>query len=93
MSDDFQKEIGFLGIESSPAFVRQPEGNGCIERFFRTLKEHLLWIRHFRHIEELRAALLDFRRRYNQQWILQRLNYRTPDQARRDLSVELTAAE
>jgi hypothetical protein len=31
MSDDFQAEIRFLGIEASPAFVRQPEGNGCVE--------------------------------------------------------------
>ncbi len=28
MSDDFQSEIKFLGIESSPAFVRQPVGKG-----------------------------------------------------------------
>ena len=42
MSDDFQNELTFLGIEASPAFVREPEGNGCIERFFRTLKEQLL---------------------------------------------------
>jgi putative transposase len=41
MSDAFQKEIAFLGIESSPAFVRAPEGNGCAERFIRTLKENL----------------------------------------------------
>src|SRR5438270_5642008 len=27
MSDDFQTEIKFAGIEPSPAFVRQPEGN------------------------------------------------------------------
>ena len=87
-SDDFQKEIRFLGIESSPAFVRQPEGNGCIERFFRTLKEQLLWIRRFRDLGELRAALFDFRDRYNQNWILERLNYRTPVQARRDFSLE-----
>jgi putative transposase len=26
MSDDFQAEIAFLGMESSPSFVRQPEG-------------------------------------------------------------------
>ena len=39
MSDAFQKELAFLGIESSPAFVRAPEGNGCAERFIRTLKE------------------------------------------------------
>jgi len=32
MSHHFQKEIAFLGIESSPVFVRAPEGNGCAER-------------------------------------------------------------
>jgi putative transposase len=92
MSDDFQSEINFLGIEPSPAFVRQPEGNGCIERFFRTLKEQLLWIRRFRDLEELRAALIEFRDRYNHQWILERLNYRTPVQARRDFHLELQVA-
>ena len=29
MAYAFQKELRFLGIESSPAFVRAPEGNGC----------------------------------------------------------------
>lgn len=82
MSDDFQREIRFLGMESSPAFVRQPEGNGCIERFFRTLKEQLLWVRRFRNIEELRLALHEFRDRYNQHWIVQRLGYQSPAQAR-----------
>jgi transposase InsO family protein len=42
MSGDVQDEIAFLGIESSPAFVRQPEGNGVAERLIRTLKENLL---------------------------------------------------
>jgi len=41
MSDDFQAELRFLGITSSPAFVRAPEGNGVAERFIRTLKEQL----------------------------------------------------
>jgi hypothetical protein len=57
MSDDFQAEIAFLGIASSPAFVREPEGNGCIERFFRTLKEQLLWVRDFTTLEELAERL------------------------------------
>lgn len=92
MSDDFQAEIQFLGMEPSPAFVRQPEGNGCIERFFRTLKEQLLWVRRFRDLEELRAALAEFRDRYNHHWILERLHYRTPVQARRDFQVDLQAA-
>jgi len=38
----FQDELKTLGIESSPSFVRQPKGNGCVERFIRTLKEQLL---------------------------------------------------
>lgn len=92
MSDDFQTEIRFLGIEASPAFVRQPEGNGCIERFFRTLKEQLLWLRRFGDLEDLRAALTEFRHRYNGHWIVQRLGYRTPVQARRDFNLELQAA-
>ncbi|MGH9487521.1 MAG: transposase [Terriglobales bacterium] len=78
MSDHFQGEIAFLGMTSSPAFVRQPEGNGCIERFFRTLKEQLLWVRHFRNVEELRLALVEFRHRYNHDWLIGRLGYRSP---------------
>ena len=58
MSDAFQKELAFLGIESSAAFVRAPEGNGCAERFIQTLKENLLWVRTFDTVEELRQALL-----------------------------------
>lgn len=92
MSEDFQNEVRFLGMESSPAYVRQPEGNGCIERFFRTLKEQLLWVRTFRDLAELREAIEEFRQRYNHHWILERLRYRTPAQARRDFSVELWRA-
>lgn len=92
MSDDFQTEIRFVGIEPSPAFVRQPEGNGCVERFFRTLKEQLLWIRRFRDLNELRSALIEFQHRYNENWIIERLNYRTPLQARRDFQVDLQMA-
>jgi transposase InsO family protein len=85
MSDDYQAEIAFLGMKSSPSFVRQPECNGCVERFIRTLKEQLLWVRVFPNVEELRSALAEFRQRYNQRWIVQRLGYLTPAQARQQL--------
>src|SRR4051812_36140971 len=78
MSDHFQKEMAFLGIESSPAFVRAPEGNGCAERFIRTLKENLLWIRTFETIEELRQALLGFRETYNTTWFIERHGFISP---------------
>jgi len=84
VSYHFQAEIRFLGIESSPAFVREPEGNGCAERFIRTLKENLLWVRHFATVEELRLALSAFRQTYNQSWIIERHGYRTPAQVRAD---------
>ncbi len=65
MADAFQKELRFPGIESSPAFVRAPEGNGCAERFIRTLKDNLLCVRSFVTVENLRVALLEFRETYN----------------------------
>jgi transposase InsO family protein len=78
MSDHFQKEMAFLGIERSPAFVRAPEGIGCAERFIRTLKENLLWIRTFETIEELRQALLEFRETYNTTWLIERHGFVSP---------------
>ena len=91
LADDFQQEIAFFGIESSPSFVREPEGNGVAERFIRTLKENLLWVRSFETIEELRLALLAFKRTYNEQWMLEKYDYRSPARVRRDL-VGLDAA-
>jgi len=84
MSHDFQEEIRFLGIESTPAFVREPEGNGCAERFIRTLKENLLWIRSFRNTEELRLALHKFRDDYNNCWLIGRHGHKTPTQVRQE---------
>jgi len=78
MSDAFQKELEFLGIESSPAFVRAPEGNGCAERFIRTLKENLLWVQTFDTVEDLRQALLAFREAYNTTWLIERHGFITP---------------
>ena len=78
MARDFQKELRFLGIESSPAFVRAPEGNGCAERFIRILKENLLWVRSFATVEELRRALLASREAYNATWLIERHRFRPP---------------
>jgi putative transposase len=71
--------------KSSPSFVRSPEGNGCAERFIRTLKEQLLWGRTFSTVEELRLALLKWAHRYNEHWLLERHNFLSPSQARREL--------
>ena len=78
MSDTFRKELAFLGIESSPAFVRAPEGNGCAERFIRTHKENLLWVRSFDTVEQLRQAPIKFRDAYNATWLIEQHGFRPP---------------
>jgi putative transposase len=92
VADDYQGELDFLGIESSPAFVREPEGNGCVERFIRTLKENLLWVRRFATIEELRQALHAFKDTYNRTWIVERHGYQTPAAVRAAQLTPLPAA-
>jgi putative transposase len=74
----FQDEIAFLGLRSSPSYVREPQGNGCAERFVRTLKEELLWLQTFATIDELHEALHAFEDRYNRAWLIARHGYRTP---------------
>jgi putative transposase len=71
-------------VEAPPAFVREPEGNGCAERFIRTLKENLLWVRTFKTIEELRIALMEFREAYNRELMLEKYGYRSPRQVRQE---------
>ncbi len=92
VADDYQRELAFLGIASSPAFVREPEGNGCVERFIRTLKENLLWVRRFDTIEELRLALHAFKQTYNHTWIVERHGYQTPAAVRAAQLAPLHAA-
>ena len=84
MSGDFQDEIKCLGIEASPSFVREPEGNGVAERFIRTLKENLLWVSTFNTIEDLRVALVAFARLYNESWLVARHGYRSPAKVREE---------
>jgi putative transposase len=84
VSDDFQDEIAFLGVSSSPAFVRAPEGNGCVERAIRTLKEQLLWIRAFATVEELRLAVIEWAKLHNERWLIERHGFKPPAQIRRE---------
>ena len=92
VSRAFQAELRFLGMESSPSFVRAPEGNGCIERFWRTLKEQLLWIQTFASVEDLNQALREFQDHYNQNWLIGRHGHRAPTAVRQDLLGRTQAA-
>lgn len=62
----------------SPAFVPAPEGRGYAERFSRTRKEDLLWIRSFDAAEQLRQALIEAWDSDDSRWLVQRRGFRPP---------------
>ena len=64
---------------SSASKAHRPSG---AERFIRTLKENLLWLRTFDTIEELRGALLEFRETYNTKWLIERHGFISPAEFR-----------
>ena len=86
VSHDYQNELKFLGIKSTPAYVAEPQCNGVSERFIRTLKEQLLWLRKFSSIQELNEALHRFKELFNSSWLVAKHNYLTPSQARAKLT-------
>jgi putative transposase len=71
----------WLGISDDPAFLGEPETNGCAERWIRTLKEPCLWVQLYDTVEELRQAVAGFVDRYNTAWLIQRHGHRTPKEA------------
>ncbi len=79
---DFKKELEFLGLKNSPALVHEPQTNGVIERFFKTLKLECLWLENFRDVEHARDVVGDWMETYNTQWLIERLGYRTPREVR-----------
>ena len=54
IADAWIQEVKWLGITISPSYVGEPECNGVIERFMRTLKEQCLYLHRFQTLEEAR---------------------------------------
>jgi len=82
LSDHFQKQIRYWGITPSFGFVEEPETNGVAERFNRTLKEQAIHGRIFKNLEEVREAVGQFVGDYNAHWRPEKLEFRTPVEAR-----------
>ncbi len=93
VSHDFQREIAFLGVGSSPAFVRAPRATAAPSASSAPSKGTFLWARGFDTVEELRAALIEFRDNYNATWLIERHGFRPPSTVRQDrLSTAALAA-
>lgn len=82
IADAWITEVKWLGMTISPSYVGEPECNGVMERFIRTLKEQCLYLHRFETLEEARERIAAFITRYNHEWLIERLGHRTPAQAR-----------
>ena len=82
LSDHFLIQLRYWSIQPSFALLEEPETNGVVEHWNRTLKEQAVYCRVFRILAEVRAAIAAFVERYNQCWRLEKLAYRTPLEAR-----------
>jgi putative transposase len=84
----FVAELRWLGIRSTPAYVGEPECNGIIERFMRTLKEECLYVHDFKNLEQARKIIGEFIEAYNNEWLIERHGHRTPAEVRRQLTLQ-----
>ena len=82
LAEHFHNQIRFWGMTPSYAFVGEPETNGVIERFFRTLKEQIVHGRIYQTIDEVRDAVRDFVARYNTEWLIEKNGLRSPSDTR-----------
>ena len=84
LSDHFLNQIRYWGVRPSFGFVEEPETNGVVERWNRTLKEQAIHGRIFQNLEAVRTAVAAFVERYNTTWRLEKLGYHTPIEAREE---------
>jgi putative transposase len=77
----FTGSLTWLGITDNPAFLGEPETNGCAERWIRTLKDQCLWATLHDTVDQLRQAVAGFVERYNGAWLIQRHGHLTPKEA------------
>lgn len=90
-SDHFRNEVKHLGMELSYGYVKEPQTNGVVERFNRTLKEQVIRGRVFHDVEELRAAVGTFVAAYNATWLVAKNGYRSPHDIRKMSTIQIAA--
>lgn len=90
-SHHFAGALHWLGITDDPAYPGEPEGNGCVERWIRTLKEQCLWARIHQNVDDLRRAVSAFTQLYNTEWLIERHGHLTPREAYTNWQKEVAA--
>jgi len=93
MSRQFQSELCWFGIKSSPTYVGEPEGNGVAEWFIKTCKDQMIWLSRFKNVATAAEAINAFVQEFKKSWIIERLDYRTPLEILQELSYDREVAD
>lgn len=91
-SNDFINQMKYWEMKQSYGYVREPETNGVAERFNRTLKEQVFYGRVYKGVEEVRKAVEEFIKKYNEEWLVEKNGYRSPLELRRLVEQSKAAA-
>jgi transposase InsO family protein len=78
-SISFMKSCSGLDIKQAFTSYNNPKGNADTERFFRTMKEELLWLREWTNPMELINETGEWIQRYNENYLHSSLGYKTPN--------------
>lgn len=90
-SKRYVNEAKHLGFNLSYSYVAQPECNGVIERWHRTLKEQLLWTKSWKNLEEVQKSVKEFVETYNERWMLEKHGYLSPREFKRSMAAAKAA--
>ncbi len=78
-STSFMKVCSHLGVHQAFTSYNNPKGNADTERMMRTLKEELLWLREWKHVDEMDRALTTWIEYYNESYLHSTLGYKSPN--------------
>ena len=80
-STRFIETLNRLGITHRRTAYHHPEGNSCIERFHRSLKEEEVWTAEYRSVQEARESIGRWIQEYNHDRPHHGVRNRTPHEA------------
>ena len=80
IADAWINEVKWLGMTITPSYVGEPECNGVIERFMRTLKQEEVDGSAYRDVADARAQVGSFIETYNRQRLHSALDYLSPEE-------------
>jgi putative transposase len=78
----YVETLSRLGIRHRRTAYNHPEGNSCIERFHRSLKEEEVWINEYQSFDHARRSIALWIEEYNHDRPHRGLHGRTPHESR-----------